>query len=111
MRHDGLALGRGQEVAPESHESTCRDIKVQQRPVTSRLHVQKSALPAGSELDRRADELLRNLDREILDRLAALSVDGLVQHLRLAYLQLESLTAHLLDEHGQVKHTTSINHE
>ena len=50
------------------------------------------------EISMAAYELLWNFDAEFLDRLASLSVDGLVEYLRLTYLKFESFTSHFLDE-------------
>ena len=109
--HDGLALGGGQEVRPQAHQAARGDFELEERPVAARFHPHEGGLAAGGKLDGGAHELLGNLDGELLDRLAALAADGLVQHLGLAHLQLEALAAHRLDEHRQVQDAAAVDDE
>ena len=111
MRHDGLALAGGQQVGTEADEAARGYLELQQGPVAARFHAHQRALAARGDLDGGAHKLLRHLDGEVLDRLAALAADGLVQHLGLADLQLEALAAHGLDEHREVQHTAAVDHE
>ena len=111
VRDNRLALAGGEEVGAKAHETAGRDLELQQRPVTARFHPYESGLAARGDLDRGAHELLGNLDGEFLDRLAALAADGLVQHLGLADLQLEALTAHRFDEHRQMEDAAAVDHE
>ena len=111
MSDDGLSLSCSEQVAAESHKSTRRDIELEMGAVSPILHVDEGSLAARRNLDCLADKLLRNVNREVLDRFTALTIDSLVQNLRLADLKFEALAAHSLDEHGKVKDTTSVNDE
>src|SRR5205085_12292374 len=71
------------------------------RPVADDLL--HTPLAEREQLRHDADILLRHVDRDALHRLAALAVDLLRQHLRLADGQLEALAAHQLDEHRELQ--------
>ena len=111
MGDDGFALRRGEEVRAEAHEAAGRNLELEQGPVTTGLHADQGALAAGREFDGGADELLGDLDGEVLDGFAALAADGLVEDLRLAYLEFEALAAHRLDEHRQVENAAPVDDE
>ena len=96
---DCLSLGSREHIASETHHSAGRDIELKESTIAAGFHMGKGALAPCRKLDRRAYELLGNLDREFLDRLAPLAADGLVKHLGLTYLKFESFAAHSLDKH------------
>ena len=56
-----------------------------------------------------ADVLLRDVDRDPLDRLVPLAVDLLREHLGLADGELEALAAHQLDEHGELQLASALH--
>ena len=62
-----------------------------------------AALPQREQLRDDADVVLRNVDRQPLDRLVHLAVDLARDDLRLADGQLEALAAHHLDEHRELQ--------
>ena len=66
-------------------------------------HLLQPPLAQREQLRDDADVLLGHVDRDALDRLVALAVDLLRQHLGLADGQLEALAAHQLDEHRELQ--------
>src|SRR3546814_895828 len=94
----------GDELAAEPDQATRRDQGLHADPpravVDDLLH---AALAQGEELGDDAEEVVRDVDREAVDRLVDLAVDLPGEHLGLANGELEALTAHHLHEHGQLQ--------
>ena len=72
-------------------------------------HLLERALAQREHLRDDADVVLGHVDREALDRLAALAVDLADQHLRLADRQLEALAAHELDEDRELQLAAAVD--
>ena len=108
VSHNRLALGCGEKVAAQSHQTPCRNVEFKVGAVSTVFHMDKGSLAAGGNLYCLAHELLRNIYGKVLYRLAPLAVDGFVQNLRLSDLQFEAFAAHSLDEHRKMQHSSSI---
>ena len=104
-----LPLCRSQKVAAQPHKPAGRYVELEMRPVPSRLHMYKCRLAPCRYFDSLSDKFFRNIYGQVLDRLAPLAVDGLVQHLGLTDLKLETLASHCLYKHRQVEHSPSVD--
>ena len=94
----------GEELGTEADEAARRDEEVQPHPAGAVVdHVLHASLAERQHLRHDAQEVLRDVDREPLDRLVQLAVDLARHDLRLSGGQLEPLAAHRLDQHGQLK--------
>ena len=101
---DPGAARLGQELGAEADQPARRHEVLHPRPAGAVVdHLLHPALAQREQLRDDADVLLGDVDRDALDRLVALAVDLLRQHLRLADRQLEALAAHQLDEHRELQ--------
>ncbi len=73
------------------------------------MHRCHFTLAARHHVDHLRGELFRHVDGQFFDRLALLSVNLLVDNLRLAHLQFVTFAAHRFDEDGEVKHAAAAN--
>ena len=96
--------GLGQELGPEADQPARRGEVVEPHPAGRVVdHLLHAALSQGEHLGDDADVLLRDVDREPLDRLADPAVELAGQHLRLARGQLEALAAHQLEQDDELQ--------
>ena len=101
--HDAVALRARQELGTETDEAACRDRELEAHVASRLRHVRELSLARAEAFHDSAHVLLRHFDRQVLDWLAELAVDCLVDNFRFADLQLVALAAHLLDEDGQMQ--------
>ena len=110
MRHDSFT-GRGsQHIGTQTDNTARRHIELKVHTLAGAFHFHHFTFTAGYHIDNLAGILFGNVDRELLDRLVLHAVYLLEDNLRLAYLQLISLAAHRLNQHGKVKHATTGHH-
>ena len=101
---DPRAARLGEELGAEADQPARGHEEVEPNPAGAVVdHVLHAALAQGEHLRDHAEEVLRHVDREPLDRLVQLAVDLARDHLRLADRQLEALAPHRLDEHGELQ--------
>ena len=99
-----------QEARTETNQTASRNNEFQADPtrtvVRHRFH---AALALGHELSDRSQVFLGNVDSHAFHRFRAHAIDGLGDDLRLTNGQLETFTAHLLDQDCQSKLTTPLD--
>ena len=101
--HDAVALRARQELGAETDEAARRDRELEAHVASRLRHVRELSLARAEAFHDSAHVLLRHFDRQVLDWLAELAIDRLVDDFRFADLQLVALAAHLLDEDREMQ--------
>ena len=109
--HDALTLGVGQKFTLIAEQATGRDEECQTGTAALGVHILEFCLTGTQLFHYRTHAVFRHVNGQFLDRLIALAVYFVIQNTRRRNAQLISLTAHILDENGQVHFTTSGNPE
>ena len=107
MGHDSLTLRCRQHIRTQTDDTARRNIELNIDTLSLILHRCHLTLTTGYHIDHLRRKLLRHVDGQFLNRFTFLSVNLLIDNLWLTYLQLVTLTAHRLYQHGEMQHTTS----
>src|SRR5262245_31184845 len=108
--HNGSATRIGEYLASQSDQSSCRHVEIQ--PDTARSvidHLDHLSLAAAELLDHDAEETLRAVDHQQLQRLRQFPIHLPREDFGLPDHQLVTLTTHRLDEDCQLKLTPPHN--
>ena len=106
------AARHGEEFALEADQAASRDAVLEAHaPLAVRLHVLQFATAATELFHDAALVIFLDVDGEHFVRLALHAVDFLVHHARAAHRQLETFTAHVLEQDRQVQFAATGNLE
>src|SRR5690606_6004003 len=106
------AARHGEEFALEADQAAGRDAVLEAHaPLAVRLHVLQFATAATELFHDAALVIFLDVDGEHFVRLALHAVDFLVHHARAAHRQLETFTAHVLEQDRQVQFAATGNLE
>ena len=111
MRDDRLPFRGGEQGVAQADDPARRDVELDVQAVALHLHAEQFAFATAHQIDHFAAEGLRHLYGEHFDRLATLAVDLLVDHLRLAQLELVALAAHGLHQDTNVQNATTVDQQ
>ena len=93
-----------QELGAETNQATSRHDLFDPHPTRAVVdHLLHATLADTEQLDHHTSKFFRHINRQTLHWLVALAINHARHNLRLTDRQLETLTAHRLDEHSQLQ--------
>ena len=111
MAHDAVTLRAGQKLRAEADQTARRNDEFHAHIAVALVHIGKLGLALAEKLHDRPHIFLRHFDSQVFHRLAFLSVDGLVDNLRLADLQFITFATHCLYQNRKMQLAASGNFE
>ena len=106
---DALAVGRGKKFGTITEQAARGDHVFDARAAADRVHGKQVALSLAELFHNRADVLHRDVERDVLHRLALFAVDLFVKHAGVRAGKLKALSAHGFKQDREV-HFTSARH-
>ena len=109
--HDALALGIGQEFALVAEEAAGRDQEFQTHSAALRMHLLHLTLAGAEFFHDGTDTVFRHVDRNALDRFAALAVDLFKEYARRRDSELIAFSSHIFNEDREVHFASACDEE